>query len=64
MRLSDTVAIVTSGGGLGEGIGLCLARAGAQIVVSDLNLENVEKISEKIRDRQSNGREKKLRIAA
>jgi NAD(P)-dependent dehydrogenase (short-subunit alcohol dehydrogenase family) len=57
MRLSDMVAIVTGGGGLGEGIGLCLARAGAQIVVSDLSLENAEKVSEKIRDRQSNGRE-------
>ena len=46
MRLSDTVAIVTGGGGgLGEGIGLCLARAGAQVVVSDLSLENAEKVS-------------------
>ena len=51
MRLSDTVAIVTGGGGgLGEGIGLCLARAGAQIVVSDLSLENAEKVAETIRE--------------
>jgi meso-butanediol dehydrogenase / (S,S)-butanediol dehydrogenase / diacetyl reductase len=50
MRLKDNVAIVTGGGGgLGEGISLCLAREGAQVVVSDLNLEQAEKVAEKIR---------------
>ena len=50
MRLRDNVAIVTGGGGgLGEGIGLCLAREGARIVVSDANLDQAEKVAEKIR---------------
>ena len=38
MRLKDRVAIVTGGGGgMGTGISLCLAREGANIVVSDVN---------------------------
>ncbi len=38
MRLKDRVAIVTGGGGgLGEGICMCLALEGAHVVVSDID---------------------------
>jgi NAD(P)-dependent dehydrogenase (short-subunit alcohol dehydrogenase family) len=50
MRLKDNVAIVTGGGGgLGEGISSCLAREGARIVVSDLQLDLAERVAEKLR---------------
>ena len=40
MRLHDKVAIVTGGGGgMGRGICACLTREGADVVVSDLDLE-------------------------
>jgi meso-butanediol dehydrogenase / (S,S)-butanediol dehydrogenase / diacetyl reductase len=49
MRLKDRIAIVTGGGGgIGGGICKCLARAGADIVVSDLNLERAEACVEDI----------------
>jgi NAD(P)-dependent dehydrogenase (short-subunit alcohol dehydrogenase family) len=49
MRLKNKVAIVTGGGGgLGEGICLCLARDGAQIVVSDLKLDLAERVVRKV----------------
>lgn len=49
MRLKDKVAIVTvGGGGLGQGICLCLAKEGAQVVVSDLNLDLAQQTVEKI----------------
>lgn len=45
MRLKDRVAIVTGGGGgIGEGICLCLAREGAHVVVSDLNRTSAERV--------------------
>jgi NAD(P)-dependent dehydrogenase (short-subunit alcohol dehydrogenase family) len=51
MRLKDRVAIVTGGGGgLGEGICMCLAREGAHVVVSDLKLELAEKVAAKVRE--------------
>ncbi len=51
MILKDQVAIVTGGGGgIGEGISLCLARAGAQVTVSDLNEELARKVSIKIKE--------------
>jgi NAD(P)-dependent dehydrogenase (short-subunit alcohol dehydrogenase family) len=51
MRLKDRVAIVTGGGGgLGEGISLCLAREGAHVVVSDLKLELAEKVAAKVKE--------------
>ena len=51
MRLKDKVAIVTGGGGgLGEGICLCYAKEGADVVVSDVNLELAEKVAAKVRE--------------
>ena len=49
MRLQDKVAIVTGGGG-GMGGGICagLAREGAHLIVSDLNLEAAQKRVEEI----------------
>jgi meso-butanediol dehydrogenase/(S,S)-butanediol dehydrogenase/diacetyl reductase len=51
VRLKDKVAIVTGGGGgLGEGICLCLAREGAHIVVSDLHQDLTERVSRKVKE--------------
>jgi len=44
MKLKNQVAIVTGGGGgLDEGIALCLAEEGADVVVSDIKLDLAEK---------------------
>lgn len=49
MDLSDRVAIVTGGGGgIGEGISLCLARAGANVVVSDVKQELAREVAAKV----------------
>jgi NAD(P)-dependent dehydrogenase (short-subunit alcohol dehydrogenase family) len=49
MRLKDKVAIVTGGGGgLGEGISLCFAKEGADVVVSDVNLEMAKKVAARV----------------
>jgi NAD(P)-dependent dehydrogenase (short-subunit alcohol dehydrogenase family) len=54
MRLKDKVAIVTgAAGGLGEGICLCLAREGAHVVVSDVNLAAAEDLAAKVREKGS-----------
>jgi len=51
MRLKDNVAIVTGGGGgLGEGISTCLAREGARVLVSDMDLGRAEAVAAKIRE--------------
>ena len=51
MRLKDNVAIVTGGGGgLGEGIALCLAEEGADIVVSDIKQDLAEKAAARVKD--------------
>lgn len=51
MRLKNQVAIVTGGGGgLGEGICLCLARDGADVVVSDVKLALAEKVAAKVKE--------------
>ena len=50
MRLKNKVAIVTGGGGgLGEGIALCLAREGADVVVSDIQKASADKVAEQIK---------------
>jgi NAD(P)-dependent dehydrogenase (short-subunit alcohol dehydrogenase family) len=50
MRLKDKVAIVTGGGGgIGEGICLCVAREGANVIVSDLRLELAEAVAAKVK---------------
>lgn len=52
MRLKDKTAVVTGGGGgLGEGICLCLAREGANVIVSDVKMDLAEAVSKKIRDK-------------
>lgn len=49
MRLKDRVAIVTGGGGgIGEGICLCLAREGAHVVVGDQNRTSAERVAVEI----------------
>ena len=51
MLLKDQVAIVTGGGGgIGEGICVCLAKEGAQVVVGDLNQELALKVSTKVKE--------------
>lgn len=49
MKLEDKVAIVTGGGGgIGEAICLALAQEGAEVVVSDLNLNLAKKVANKV----------------
>lgn len=48
--LSEKVAIVTGGGsGLGEAIGKALAKRGAKVVLSDINLKGAERVAGEIR---------------
>jgi len=49
MRLKDRVTVVTGGGGgIGEGICLCMAREGAHVVVSDQNRTSAERVAAEI----------------
>lgn len=49
MRLKDRVAIITGGAsGIGEGICLCMAREGAHVVISDINMDSSAKVADKI----------------
>lgn len=51
MRLKDQVAIVTGGGGgIGEGICLCMAREGAHVIVSDLNKDLADQVAAKVKE--------------
>lgn len=50
MKLQGNVALVTGAGrGIGRGIALRLAQDGADVVVNDVNLENVNKVAEEIK---------------
>ena len=50
MDVAGKIALVTGGGrGIGRGIGLVLARKGADVVVADLNAENAEAVANEIR---------------
>ena len=50
MKLRGKVALVTGAGrGIGRGIALRLAQDGADVVVNDVNLENVNKVAEEIK---------------
>jgi NAD(P)-dependent dehydrogenase (short-subunit alcohol dehydrogenase family) len=52
MRLKDKVAVLTGGGGgLGEGIALCLAREGARVVVSDMKLDLAEQVVGRVKEK-------------
>lgn len=52
MRLKDKVAIVTGGGGgLGEGICLCLAQEGAHVVVSDIDKQLADAVTVKVSEK-------------
>ncbi len=54
MRLKGKIAIVTGGGGgLGEGICLCLAQEGADVVVSDLDQQLADAVAAKVREKGS-----------
>ncbi len=51
MRLKDRVAIVTGAArGIGRGIALTLARAGANVVVADILDEEANKVAREIND--------------
>ena len=51
MRLQDRVAVVTGGeGGIGSGICLALARDGADVVVSDIDVEAAERCASQVRE--------------
>jgi meso-butanediol dehydrogenase/(S,S)-butanediol dehydrogenase/diacetyl reductase len=51
MDLTDKIAVVTGGGGgIGEGVCLCLAREGAHVVVSDIKEDLAENVTAKVKE--------------
>ncbi len=51
MRLKDKVAVITGGGsGIGEGICLELAKQGAKVAVTDVNIEGAERVANAIKE--------------
>jgi len=51
MRLKNKAAVVTGGGGgIGEGVCLCLAREGARVIVSDIKKDLADGVAAKIRE--------------
>jgi 7-alpha-hydroxysteroid dehydrogenase len=49
-RLDGQVAVITGGGkGIGRGIALCLAQAGADVAVAARNVEELEAVAEEVR---------------
>ena len=49
MRLENKTAVVTGAGqGIGKGIALALAREGANVVISDINLTEATKVVREI----------------
>jgi NAD(P)-dependent dehydrogenase (short-subunit alcohol dehydrogenase family) len=54
--LKNKVAIVTGAGiGIGRGIALALAKEGSTVVISDINLENCQKVVKEIEDMGNKG---------
>ena len=50
MKLEDKIAIVTGGAqGIGQGIVLCLAEEGADVVIADIDTDNANKTADRIR---------------
>jgi len=50
MRLAGKVAIVTGGAqGIGRGIGLCMAKEGADVVIADLQPEPAAKVADEVK---------------
>ena len=50
MELKDKIALVTGGGqGIGQVIGIILAKSGAHVIFGDINLENAKKSAEVFR---------------
>ena len=51
MKLMGKVALVAGGGqGIGEGIAHCLAEEGADVAISDINIESAKKVADSARE--------------
>ncbi len=48
--MKQTIVITGAGGGLGRGLGLCLAAEGHSIIATDINAESVQETAVQIRD--------------